>query len=93
MCGLGKGSPGLETVLNGVSQHSMISAVEGQVCQVWSGTKVREAELAHSHLGFAVQHHTLCVQHCIISTQSAWLHYLLLFRLLTVNKVCRSAVV
>ena len=74
MCGLGKSSPGLETVLKGVSQHLMMSAVRGQVCQVWSEMKVREVELAHIFTPvwvFSIQHRTLCVQHCIVSTQSA----------------------
>ena len=74
MCDLGKGSPGLETVLNGGSQHLMISAVRGQVCQDWSEMKVREVELAHDFTPvwvFSMQHRTLCVQHFIVSTQSA----------------------
>ena len=62
MRGLGKSHPGLETVLNGVSQHLMISAARGQVCQVWSQMKVREIRLAHSFTPVwvsSVQHYIL----------------------------------
>jgi len=52
----------METVLNGVSQHLMISAVRGQVCQVWSQMKVREIQLAHNFTPVWVS----SVQHCIL---------------------------
>jgi len=52
----------METVLNGVSQHLMISAMRGQVCQVWSQMKVREIQLAHNFTTVWVS----SVQHCIL---------------------------